>query len=45
MWTIKTSKKNCHIRNGIGLGSNSRLDTDSIASGKSLIIVGNDDPL
>ncbi|KAK9203924.1 hypothetical protein WN943_014181 [Citrus x changshan-huyou] len=38
-------KRDCHSRNGAGSPSDSRSDTDSINSGKSLIIVGDDDPL
>ncbi|KAL9439725.1 hypothetical protein AB3S75_025227 [Citrus x aurantiifolia] len=38
-------KRDCHSRNGVGSASGSRSDTDSIASGKSLIIVGDDDSL
>ncbi|KAL9462737.1 hypothetical protein AB3S75_000693 [Citrus x aurantiifolia] len=38
-------KRDCHSRNGARSTSGSRSDTDSIASGKSLIIVGDDDPL
>ena len=45
MWTIWAPKKRCHRRNEVGSASGTRSDTDSIASGKSLIIVGDDCPL
>ncbi|KAL9459870.1 hypothetical protein AB3S75_003136 [Citrus x aurantiifolia] len=38
-------KRDCHSRNGAGSTSGSRSDTDSIASGKSLIILGDNGPL
>ena len=38
-------KKDYHRRNGVGSASGSKSDTDSIASGKSLIIMGDDGPL
>ena len=38
-------KRDCYGRNGVRLASGSRSDTDNIASGKSLIIVGDDGPL
>lgn len=38
-------KRDCHRRNRARSASGSISDTDSIASGKSLIIVGDDDPL
>ena len=38
-------KRDCHSRNRTGSASGYRSDTDSITSGKSLIIVGDDGPL